>query len=139
MTYDQQDPILPANDGSAEAGPVDVGHHAPGIAVVSMRGEHDISTEPVLAAALGQAAAHSDVLVDLSECTFIDSTAISALVKAARTAHERDDRFVLVIPPEQRNVARVAEMIRLAEFVDVHVTRDAALASLEQWAEGTRS
>ena len=45
-----------------QPGTVEVEHHAPGLAVVSMRGEHDLSTSPELRRALEQAAAHSTVL-----------------------------------------------------------------------------
>jgi anti-anti-sigma factor len=95
-----------------------------------MRGEHDIGTEPALADALAEASAHSHVVVDLSDCTFIDSTVIASLIKHASALEERGERFALVIPPEQRHVSRIAQMVRLSEFLAVHDSRDAALASL---------
>jgi hypothetical protein len=55
-------------------GTVQVEHHVPGLALVSVHGEHDLSTTPELTQALEQAAAHSNVLVDLSDCSFMDST-----------------------------------------------------------------
>lgn len=113
-------------------GTVEIGHHAPGLAVVSMRGEHDISTAPELAHALEQAAAHSDVLIDLSECDFIDSTAIGLLIRTAKEMQARDEQFVVVIPSESSNVARVAHMIRLSELMPVKTSREEALASLER-------
>jgi anti-sigma B factor antagonist len=115
--------------GPPPPGTVAIGHHSPGISVVTLRGEHDLSTEPLLARALEDAAAHCDVVVDLSECTFIDSTVIASLIRGASAAGARDERFALVIPPGQRQVARVARMIRLGEFVAVHESQDAALAS----------
>jgi anti-anti-sigma factor len=116
-------------DSGQEPGTVEVGHHAPGIAVVTMYGEHDISTEPLLARALEEAAAHSSVVVDLSGCSFIDSTVIAALIRGASATHARGDRFALVIPPEQRQVARIAQMVRLGELLSLHDSRDAALAA----------
>ena len=112
-------------------GTVEVAHAAPGLAVVSMRGEHDLSTAPELMRALERAAAGSNVLVDLSECSFIDSTVIKAFVKTANTIHARGERLVLVIPPDQTQVARVAEMTQLAKLFPIHAARDAALASLD--------
>jgi anti-sigma B factor antagonist len=109
---------------------VELEHHAPGLAVVSMRGEHDLSTAPELTYALEQAAAHSNVLVDLSECSFIDSSVIQALVKTARVIHGRGEELVLVIPPEQRQVARVAQMTHLAEIFPIHASRDAAFVAI---------
>jgi anti-sigma B factor antagonist len=119
------------HSGQPQPGTVEVGPHAPGIAVVTMLGEHDISTEPQLAQAIAEASAHSDVVVDLSGCTFIDSTVIASLINGAAAVHARGERFALVIPPEQRHVTRIARMIRLSEFLAVHDSRDAALASLE--------
>ena len=117
------------SSGSAEPGSVELGHHEPGIAVVTMHGEHDIGTEPQLAYALAQAVAHSSVIVDLSDCSFIDSTVIASLIKGAATAREGGDHFALVIPREQRHVARIAEMVRLTDFLAVHESREAALES----------
>jgi anti-sigma B factor antagonist len=117
--------------GEQQPGTVEIGHHTPGIAVVTMRGEHDISTEPLLAGALENASAKSHVVVDLSDCTFIDSTVIASLIRGAAAVRARNERFALVIPPAQRHVTRIANMTRLGEFLAVHDSRDAALASLE--------
>jgi anti-anti-sigma factor len=109
-----------------------VHHHAPGIAVVTVHGEHDLSTEPALTRALEEAAAHSNVLVDLSECEFIDSTVIAALLRVARTVTDRGERFALLIPAAQRQITRIAEMTHLGELLPIHPAREAALASLEE-------
>jgi anti-anti-sigma factor len=115
----------------AESGTAVVRHEAPGLAVVQLHGEHDLGTEPALMQALGEAAAHSNVLVDLSECDFIDSTVIAALLRVARTVMERGERFVLYIPAAQRQITRIAEMTHLGELLPLHTSRTAALASLE--------
>jgi anti-anti-sigma factor len=112
-------------------GTVEIVHHAPGLAVVSMRGEHDLCTAPELTQALEQAALHSNVVVDLSACSFIDSSVIHALVTSARRVHARDEQLVLVIPSESSQVARVARMTHLAEIFPIHPTRGAALASIQ--------
>jgi len=117
---------------SSHRGQVTVGHHARGVAVVTLRGEHDLSTQPVLAHALQLAAAHSSVVVDLSECSFIDSTAITEFIKCSERVKGSGERFMLVIPAEQDQVARIAGMVRLAEIVEVYQTQDAALGSLKQ-------
>ena len=121
----------PAGD-DRQPGTVEVEHHAPGLAVVSIRGEHDLSTSPELRRALEQAAAHSTVLVDLCECSFIDSSVIQALVSTARALHAGGEQLVLVIPPEQKQVARVAQMTHLAEIFPIHTSRHAALVSIQR-------
>jgi anti-anti-sigma factor len=107
-----------------------VHHEAPGLAVVRMHGEHDLGTEPALMRALAEAAANSNVLVDMSECDFIDSTVIAALLRVARTVTERGERFALYIPAAQRQITRIADMTHLAELLPIHTSRAAALASL---------
>jgi anti-anti-sigma factor len=124
-----------ANDRISREGPhlgqVQVGHRARGIALVTMRGEHDISTLPVLARALTLAAAHSNVVVDLSECSFIDCTVIQEFIKISETLRHGGERFMLVIPPSQAQIPRIAKMIPLDEIFEVHEATDAAIASLK--------
>jgi len=80
----------------------------------------------VLAHALQLAAAHSSVVVDLSECSFIDSTAIpSSLVLRARKGS--GERFMLVIPSRGKLRSHASpDMVRLAEIVEVYQTKDAS-------------
>jgi anti-sigma B factor antagonist len=120
----------PSAGDESSPGTVEIEHLSPGLAVVRMRGEHDLSTAPQIAHALERAAAHSDVVVDFSDCTFIDSSVIAALVKAALALHVRGEQLVTVIPAESKNVARVAAMVHLSEILPVHTSRDDALASL---------
>ncbi|MDX6631009.1 MAG: hypothetical protein QOH00_3255 [Gaiellales bacterium] len=116
----------------SHAGQLAVGHHARGVGVVTLRGEHDLSTQPVLARALALAAAYSNVVVDLSECAFIDSTVIKELIRTSKTVRAGGDQLILVIPPEQAQVARIAKIVRLGEIFEVHESKDAAFARLEQ-------
>lgn len=126
--------------GQSHPGQVTVGHHARGVAVVTMRGEHDISTQPVLGRALELAAAHSNVVVDLSECSFIDSSVIKEFIKASDTVRAGGEQVILVIPREQAQVARVATICGLAQIFELHESKDAAFASLEGGhAEGPSS
>jgi len=112
-------------------GTVEVEHPAPGLALVSVRGEHDLSTTVELTQALEHAARHSNVLVDLSDCSFMDSSVIQALVKTALALQERGEQLALVIPPEQRVVARVAHMTRLSEILPVYASHRDGLANLQ--------
>ena len=69
------------------------------------------------------------MLVDLSPCTFMDSTVINVLISTAHSVQAAGERLALVIPPEQRRVARVAEMTGLDKLLAVYETREAALAA----------
>jgi anti-anti-sigma factor len=108
-----------------------VGHHAPGISVVTMRGEHDLSTQPGLAEALALAATHSNVVVDLTACAFIDSTVIKEFIKTSEKVSAQGEKVILVIPRAQAAVARIADISGLAHIFELHATKEAAFASLE--------
>jgi anti-anti-sigma regulatory factor len=69
------------------------------------------------------------VLVDLSECTFIDSTVINALIAAHNDLSQRQGRLEIVIQPGASAARRAVELTCLAEIVSVHSGRH-ALASL---------
>ena len=86
--------------------------------LVSLHGEHDLATAPALQDALGPL--FGDVLVDLSECTFVDSTVIGALIAAAQDMQREGHTLSLVVPPENVNVARTLEIVRIREIVRVH-------------------
>jgi anti-anti-sigma factor len=124
----------PREGDTPPRGTVHIAHQAPGLAVVSMQGEHDLSTAPELTQTLEQAAAHSNVVVDLSACSFMDSTVINTLVKTARRVRSDGEQLVLVIPPDQTPVARLAQLTRLGEILPIHPTRDAAVTSIESEA-----
>lgn len=103
--------------------------------MIAVRGELDLSTAPDLEAPLEDAIAAGDtsVLVDLSECEFIDSTGIALIVRA----WQRLDRGAdgegsgrVVISSGNDQVRRVLEVTGLELSIPIHGTRDEALAAL---------
>jgi anti-anti-sigma factor len=104
----------------------------PGVAIVTLRGEHDLSSRPLLVDALSEASARPNVLVDLGGCAFIDSCIAHALLVADTGLRERDGRLVLVIPPEAWAVQRVAELTPLAVTMPIHETRSAGIAAFQE-------
>lgn len=101
------------------------------VAVASLRGEHDLSTREEVAGGLARACEHAYVIVDLSDCAFIDSTIIATLLGAHRTQAERDGRLELVIPSEAQILQRIAKLMGLGTILTIHETRSAALASMQ--------
>ncbi len=97
---------------------------------MSLRGEHDLATRSAIDDALARAGAESDVLVDLSECCFIDSTVIGALLLAFQSFGERGRRLELAIPPGAAAIQRVATVAGLTTFLTIHETRAAGLESM---------
>ena len=103
-----------------------------GVRVVSVRGELDLGTAPELEGPLAEAIGASEpLLIDLSECEFIDSTGIAMIVRAWQQLSNgdgADGRVVICSANEQ--VRRVLEITGLEVSIPVHDSRDAALAAL---------
>ncbi len=103
-----------------------------GVRVVSVRGELDLGTAPELEGPLAEAiGANEPLLIDLSECEFIDSTGIAMIVRAWQQLTDGvsgDGRVVICSANEQ--VRRVLEITGLEVSIPVHDSRDAALAAL---------
>jgi anti-anti-sigma factor len=108
-----------------------------GVRVIAVRGELDLSTATELEGPLDEAISSGDasVLVDLSECEFIDSTGIALIVRAwqrlDRSADgEGNGRVVICSYNDQ--VRRVLEITGLELSIPIHSTRDEALAALRR-------
>jgi anti-anti-sigma factor len=117
---------------------IEVRFHSPTASVVTLRGEHDLDSRPGVMLGLAAASAHGDVLVDLSECTFIDSSIISAFLLAAKRLQERDGALELVIPPDARHLHRILEMTSVQTILPSHETCGAGIASIIEWRPGVR-
>ena len=118
MTADENAPKLQR----PEPGAVELGAGAGGSAIVGLSGECDLTTRDALADALRRASDQPGtvVLVDLSECSFIDSTVIGAIALSHKALAEQGRRLELVIPPDGRTVRRIVELSGLAPFFTIH-------------------
>jgi anti-anti-sigma factor len=106
--------------------------HAADTAIVTLVGEHDLKSKVELGAALENASAQRFVLVDLSACTFIDSTVLALIVATCQRVWERDGQVELVIPSRAAEVHRILNLAGLTTFLTIRETRDEALASLRR-------
>jgi anti-sigma B factor antagonist len=100
--------------------------------VVALRGELDVATVPSLDEALSVAVrveGTPKLLLDLSEVTFIDSTALMRLLTAQRELDRRGGQMVLVC--SNPTVLRLFEVTRTNETFEIFPTRDRALGSFE--------
>ena len=68
------------------------------------------------------------MLVDLSDCGFIDSTGLSLLVEAKRQPVDDDRRFGVCCP--DADVRRLLELTGIDQAVGLFDTRDEAVAAL---------
>jgi anti-sigma B factor antagonist len=74
-------------------------HQARGHVLARARGEIDLANAPALAATLEAAAASSQqIVVDLSAVTFLDSSGLSALVRAFDQVRAHDGQMAVVGP-----------------------------------------
>jgi anti-sigma B factor antagonist len=135
MPADQPEPPEPES-AAPQPGTAEVARDAPGLAVVTLRGEHDLATRQLLNDALVRACDGADVLVDLSGCTFIDSTMIGELVLAYQAQTAAGRRLELTMPRAARAIRRLAEVAGLTTFMRVHETRADGVASLSRPAAG---
>jgi anti-sigma B factor antagonist len=99
-----------------------------GAAIVSLSGELDLSTVPRMErAVLEQLGQRPAVLVDLSSLSFIDSSGISALIHANRTANGTAVGFLIEAGTQ---VDRVFGIASVAEALPLYSDRAAAMAAL---------
>lgn len=103
-----------------------------GIQAIAVRGELDLSTAPDLERPLEEALERGDgpILVDLSECEFIDSTGIALIVRARQRLESDNGGRTLVVCSYNDQVRRVLDITGLDVSIPVHRTRDEALASI---------
>jgi len=96
-----------------------------GIAVLHVFGDVDIATAPELEAELCRFGPSETVVVDLSECAFIDTSGISTLVRAFQRlkAHLR-----IVVAP-QGHIARVLDIVRIPDIMTVSTSLEESLAA----------
>jgi anti-anti-sigma factor len=111
---------------------VKVGELERGVRTISVRGELDLSTAPELEGPLEQAleSGEGSLLMDLSECEFIDSTGIALIVRAWQRLDSGENGRALVICSQNDQVRRVLEITGLELSIPVHTTKDEALAAI---------
>ena len=99
-------------------------HLGDGTRVVAVAGEIDLYTAPEFERALEpNGGAGGRVVVDLSDCTFLDSTGLGVLVQA----HRRIDSNALLIVANGLEVLRAFEVTGLDRHFVLHPTLEVAL------------
>jgi anti-anti-sigma factor len=99
--------------------------------VVTLRGEHDLSTDPSLKDALREAfGGGSKVVVDLSEVEFMDSTVLRALAYGRKEAVEHAEHELVIVAPSGSFASRVLGLTGIDAVIRVYETRTDALAAI---------
>ena len=102
--------------------------------VVAVRGEIDLFTAPELKQKLTDAieGGKSRIVVDLTDTTFLDSTALGVLIGAVKRLRSRDGALVIV--NVDQNIAKTFEITGLDQIFTILSTRDDAIAALDDAA-----
>jgi anti-anti-sigma factor len=87
------------------------------VALIVLHGEHDLGTAEAVRVSL--APLYGDVLVDFSDCDFIDSTVIGTLIGKAKELEREGHRLECIVPPERTTIARVFEIVQLGQLVTI--------------------
>jgi anti-sigma B factor antagonist len=116
---------LPQLDAAVATTRLDDGTH-----VLAVRGELDLYSTPQLTAELDAIAGErTNVVVDLSEVSFMDSTALGAILLASRRLRDAERRLALVSPVP--GTTKLLTMVGIDRVVPVVDSRDEALERLQ--------
>jgi anti-sigma B factor antagonist len=102
-----------------------------GLAVLTISGEHDLSTAPSLRRRLDSLLDDgTETVVDLSPATFIDSSILGVILDGRRRAAERGIGFAVVHSNGADAVDRVLEVTGLRAELPVHARREDAYSAV---------
>ena len=102
------------------------------VRVVHVRGEVDMSHEEELRSELRSAVAadQSRIVVDLTECEFIDSTGIRALLLSREAQHSEGGSERLAVAASSEQILRILSVMGLDRVIPIRPTVEEAAAAL---------
>jgi anti-sigma B factor antagonist len=125
---------VPSNQGSfagVRTGELALERDDAGLAVLTISGEHDLSTAPNLRRRLdGLLDEGTATVVDLSAATFIDSSILGVILDGRRHAAEANIGFAVVHSNGADAVDRVLEVTGLRAELPVHSRREEAVTEV---------
>jgi anti-sigma B factor antagonist len=99
---------------------------SPGVTIVHVVGELDLATCSVVEEAIAATPPSSSrVIVDLTGCTFLDSSGLRVLMRARREVEERGAGLELVAADP--TIVRVLDIANVVPVLTIYPTLDAAL------------
>jgi anti-sigma B factor antagonist len=122
----QERVVMPAEGGFG----IDAEHLAADVVVLALHGDLDLHVAPALREAIASTIDRgtSSLVLDLTGVTFVDSTALGAMLGAMQRLEGRGGRLRVVVP--QSDVRRVFEITLLDHVLAIDSGRDAALSAL---------
>jgi anti-sigma B factor antagonist len=99
--------------------------------VLAVRGEIDLFTAPELKQVLAESieAGRIRIIVDLTDTTFLDSTALGVLIGAVKRLRSRDGALAIVNVDD--NIAKTFEITGLDQIFTIVPTRDEAVDAVD--------
>jgi anti-sigma B factor antagonist len=99
--------------------------------VLEVRGEIDLFTAPELKQVLAESieAGRIRIIVDLTDTTFLDSTALGVLIGAVKRLRSRDGALAIVNIDD--NIAKTFEITGLDQIFTIVPTRDEAVDAVD--------
>jgi anti-anti-sigma factor len=94
---------------------------SPFAAIIALCGEHDLATAPEITQTL--TSIHGNVLLDLSRCEFLDSSAIAAVIAGAKTLEREGFSLELLVPPANATISRTLQVSGVDGLLLVHPAR----------------
>ncbi len=117
--------------GHSPHGQLRVDGHSSGSVVVTLVGEHDLSTADELDRTLSLLLTQCQpVIVDTSLATFLDSTTLGIMLSHSRKARTNEIPWRVVLPPPG-HVRRVFAVAGSLPFLETSTTLDEALAAVD--------
>ena len=105
---------------------VSIDEHAAAYSVIAVRGEVDLHTAPKLQSAIERAAqTNGTVIVDMNGVAFMDSSALSALVRSKDSLQEQGTSLRLAAPSSA--VERIFSVTGFEDYFDIFPSREAAI------------
>jgi anti-anti-sigma factor len=106
-----------------------------GISAITVQGELDMNTAPQLEQQLEETLADSEasIMLDLSQCEFIDSTGIALIVRSWQRLDREaggNGKGRLVLCSHNHQVRRLLKITGVESSISMHEGRDDALAEL---------
>ena len=100
--------------------------------VISLAGEVDLYTAPEFKQQLLEVIAQGarEVIVDLTNTTFIDSTTLGVLVGGVKRLRPNDGQLSLVC--SDRNITKIFEITGLDRVFTIHATREGAIDAISE-------
>jgi anti-sigma B factor antagonist len=113
-------------DFSITEHPIDNERH-----VLAVRGEIDLFTAPELKQVLAESieGGRVRIIVDLTNTTFLDSTALGVLIGAVKRLRSRDGALAIVNIDD--NIAKTFEITGLDQIFTIVPTRDEAVEAVD--------